>query len=233
MGEVTIDTKRRRRRAPVRLEVHKPTGRDDDWEEDIYAAPNEVRAAAETDEDARVTVSTGLRRPRVYLTAPYTVPKLDLRRYMGRWYEIARLPYFTQRRCIGDVYAEYRLGDDGMIYVTNRCLHRDGRIGEAKGLARVADARTNARLEISFRMLYGVHVFWDDYWVIGLGDDYDYALVGQPTRRRGWVLARQPNPSEPQVRQWLQEFADKGFPAAGFVRTVQGKGSIPELPPAA
>jgi apolipoprotein D and lipocalin family protein len=211
----------------------KTIGRSNDWDEDIYAAPGEVRAAAQTDEDARVTMATGLRRPRVYLTAPFTVQELDLRRYMGRWYEIARLPYFTQRRCVGDVYAEYRLGDDGMIYVTNRCLHQDGGIGEAKGLARVADARSNARLQISFRMLYGVHVFWDDYWVIGLGDDYDYALVGQPTRRRGWVLAREPNPSDSQVKQWLQEFADKGFPAASFVRTVQGMGSIPELPPAA
>jgi apolipoprotein D and lipocalin family protein len=162
-----------------------------------------------------------MRKPKVYLTAPPTVPWLDLARYMGRWYEIARLPYFTQRRCVEDVYAEYALRDDGMVYVCNRCTRRDGVVGEATGLARVVDRGSNARLEISFRTLYGVHVLWDDYWVIGLGAEYDYALVGQPTRRRGWVLSRDPRPAEASIRKWLAEFAEKGFPAAEFMRTVQ------------
>jgi apolipoprotein D and lipocalin family protein len=146
---------------------------------------------------------------------------MDLSRYMGRWYEIARLPYFTQRRCTQDVTADYVLGDDGMVHVTNRCAHAGGAVGMARGIARVTDPKSNTQLQISFRTLYGVHVLWDDYWVIGLGDDYEYALVGQPSRRRGWVLAREPRPAEAQIERWLDEFQAKGFPAPAFERTRQ------------
>ncbi|WP_200285636.1 lipocalin family protein [Rhabdochromatium marinum] len=184
---------------------------------DIYAAPPRLRDA----EGADVTVSTDLRKPKVYLTAPATVEYVDLQRFMGRWFEIARLPYFTERRCVSNVVADYRLGEDGMVHVINRCLHKGGRVGQAKGLARVLDHGRNARLQISFRMLYGVHVFWDDYWIIGLGADYDYALIGQPTKTRAWVLARDPGASDASLKRWLQEFADKGFPAQNFLRTRQ------------
>lgn len=190
-----------------------------DWAEEIYTAPPGSRQR--DDLDAQVTVSTRLRKPRVHLTAPSTVPFLDLQRYMGHWYEIARLPYFTQRRCTEDVQADYRLGEDGMVYVTNCCTHADGGIGTAKGIARVADRSSNSRFEISFRMLYGVHVLWDHYWVIGVGADYEYALVGQPSRRRGWVLARDPQPPETLIQEWLTEFSDKGFPSQSFERTRQ------------
>jgi len=188
--------------------------------EEIYTAPGGDRQGAE-DVDARVVLSTPMRKPKVHLMAPATAPSVDLPRYMGRWYEIARLPYFTERRCVKNVYAEYVLGDDGMVYVTNRCTHKEGGIGEAKGLARVVDRASNARLEISFRTLYGVHVLWDDYWIISVGADYDYALVGQPTRRRGWVLSRDPQPPQERVRAWLDEFAAQGFPAKQFIRTRQ------------
>jgi apolipoprotein D and lipocalin family protein len=200
---------RRRRRGTAEL---------DTWAEEIYSAPADQASSAG---EAQVIVSTRLRKPKVHLTAPATTPFVDLRRYMGRWYEIARLPYFTQRRCVKDVQADYVLGEDGMVYVTNRCTHQDGSIGTAKGVARVVDRGSNARLEISFRTLYGVHVLWDDYWIIGVGADYEYALVGQPTRKRGWVLCREPNPDEARIQRWLEEFAGKGFPAQEFLRTRQ------------
>ncbi|TVQ91227.1 MAG: hypothetical protein EA400_05230 [Chromatiaceae bacterium] len=192
------------------------------WAKEIYAAPPGQRETAGA--DARVTVSTRLRKPRVHLTAPATVPQLDLARFMGRWYEIARLPYFTQRRCARSIYADYVLGGDGLVYVTNCCVRHDGSHGVAQGIARVTDPPANTRLEISFRMLYGVHVFWDDFWVIGLGEAYDYALIGQATRRRGWVLAREPCPPEPAITGWLAEFTAKGFPGEAFVRTAQQGG---------
>ncbi|MGB5834300.1 MAG: lipocalin family protein [Thiohalocapsa sp.] len=192
----------------------------DTWAQEIYSAPPGARDGSDS-VDARVVVSTRIRKPKVHLMAPATVPWVELPRYMGRWYEIARLPYFTQRFCVKDVYAEYALGDDGMMYVINRCTRKGGRIGQAKALARVVDPASNSRFEISFRTLYGVHVLWDDYWVLGLGEDYDYALVGQPTRRRGWVLSREPCPPEAKVQQWLGEFAEKGFPAQDFIRTLQ------------
>lgn len=186
-------------------------------ERDIYAAPPRRHDA----DGAEVIVSTELRKPKVYLTAPTTVEQVDLSRFMGRWYEMARLPYFTERRCVDNVMADYRLGEDGLVHVINRCRYRDGRIGEARGVARVLDYGRNARMQISFRMLYGVYVFWDDYWIIGLGADYEYALVGQPTKTRAWVLARDPRANATQVETWLAEFGDKGFPVADFLRTPQ------------
>ncbi len=201
------------------------------WAEEIYSAPQDKRSG-DGESQAKVIVSTRLRKPRVHLMAPATAAYVDLRRYMGRWYEIARLPYFTQRRCVKDVQADYVLGDDGMVYVTNRCTHQDGNVGTAKGVARVVDRSGNARLEVSFRTLYGVHVLWDDYWIIGVGADYDYALVGQPTRKRGWVLARDPAPREHQIQRWLAEFAEQGFPVGEFLRTRQegGDGAALEGP---
>jgi apolipoprotein D and lipocalin family protein len=205
-GSGRRSTTRRRARDPVR-------------QRDIYTAPPQLRQSSGGD----VTVSTELRKPKVYLTAPATVEQVDLPRFMGRWYEIARLPYFTERRCMANVTADYRLGDDGMVHVSNRCLYQDGRIGQATGVARVIDYGCNARLQISFRMLYGVYVFWDDYWIIGLGADYDYALIGQPTKTRAWILAREAQVSDRQLAGWLGEFADKGFPADHFLRTPQDK----------
>ncbi len=206
-------------------------GGGDEWVEEIYSAPKDKSATGDRGE-AQVIVSTRLRKPKVHLMAPATAAHVDLRRYMGRWYEVARLPYFTQRRCVKDVQADYVLGDDGMVYVTNRCTHQDGHVGSAKGVARVVDRGSNARLEISFRTLYGVHVLWDDYWIIGVGADYDYALVGQPTRKRGWILSRDPRPDDAQVQRWLAEFADKGFPAKEFLRTRQegGEATAPAQP---
>jgi len=233
-GEARVTSTRLRRGRPLlrgtlerNAEQARRSVRDlSSWSKEIYTAPPGSRPAGEA-ADANVTVSTRLRKPRVHLTAPATALHIDLARYMGRWYEIARLPYFTQRHCTSDVYADYVLGDDGLVHVTNCCTRGDGQVGSAKGIARVADPGSNARFEISFRMLYGVYVFWDDYWIIGIGEEYEYALVGQPTRRRGWVLARQPNPPESDVERWLAEFAAKGFPAAGFVRTPQTGVSAP------
>ena len=199
--------------------------------QDIYAAPLNADASGDL-APADVTVSTLQRKPRVYLTAPPTVAHVDLPRFMGRWYEIARLPYFTQRRCVDTVYADYRLDTDGMIYVTNTCRHRDGKFSHAKGLARLITPADTARLQISFRMLYGVYVFWDDYWIIGWGEANDYALVGDPMRRRGWLLARQPRPAEVVIQTWLDEFRDKGFAINDFVRTPQLVDVMPN-PPAA
>ncbi|MBK5970878.1 lipocalin family protein [Thiorhodovibrio litoralis] len=219
-GQSNDDSPKRRRGVRRAARAGEPV-----QERDIFAAPKRQREA----DGAEVIVSAELRKPKVYLTAPATVEHVDLRSFMGRWYEMARLPYFTERRCTANVMADYRMSEDGVIHVDNRCRYKDGRIGQANGVARVLDAGRNARLQISFRMLYGVYVFWDDYWVIGLGANYDYALIGQPTKTRAWVLARDPHASDAQVDAWLKEFADKGFPAGNFLRTRQDDSQPEEI----
>jgi len=123
---------------------------------------------------------------------PATVAHVDLDRYTGLWYEISRIPNWFQRTCVDETTARYSLRADGRLDVINRCLTADGSADEARGVARVVDPKTNAKLEVSFVKLFGWHLFWGDYWIIGLDPDYRYAVIGHPTRRYGWVLARTP-----------------------------------------
>ena len=107
-----------------------------------------------------------------------TVPSVDLARYAGTWYEIASYPQRFQKGCTGTT-ATYTLRADGGVEVLNRCARDslNGRVTVARGRARVVDRSTNARLKVSF-----FWPFWGDYWIIDLGKDYEYAVVGPPSR---------------------------------------------------
>jgi apolipoprotein D and lipocalin family protein len=115
-----------------------------------------------------------------------TVPVVELSRYLGTWYEIASFPQSFQEGCHG-TSATYALRDDGTIDVLNRCRKGslDGEENVANGRARVVDPVTNAKLQVSF---FGP--FWGDYWVIDLGADYEFAVVGHPGRDYLWILSR-------------------------------------------
>ncbi|HBS35049.1 MAG TPA: lipocalin [Parvularcula sp.] len=116
-----------------------------------------------------------------------TVAAVDLERYLGTWYEIARYPNSFQKACEA-VTATYTMRTDGLIGVRNECGAIDGaRARVAEGRARVADAATNAKLKVSF---FGP--FWGDYWIVDLDEDYSRAIVGEPSGRYLWVLAREP-----------------------------------------
>ena len=125
---------------------------------------------------------------RLHLPSPTTVPHVDLNRYLGTWYEIAAFPQSFEKGCTGTT-ATYSLRADGQIDVLNRCRKGslDGDKNSAKGRARVVDQATNAKLEVSF-----FRPFWGDYWIIDLGADYEYAVVGDPSRDYLWILSRTP-----------------------------------------
>jgi apolipoprotein D and lipocalin family protein len=111
-------------------------------------------------------------------TSPLTaVDKVDLRRYAGKWYEIARYPNRFQRNCQSDTIAVYTLRGDGKVQVVNSCREKDGKVTIARGTAKVVDKKTNAKLKVTF-----FWPFYGDYWVIGLSPDYRYAIVGEPSR---------------------------------------------------
>ena len=122
------------------------------------------------------------------------VPTVDYERYAGKWYEIARLPNRFEQRCATDVTATYVPRTDGRIAVINRCLRADGRIQEANGIARRVDGQPTSVLQVRFApaLLSFLPFVWGDYQVIDLGPDYDYAVVGAPSRAYLWILARQP-----------------------------------------
>ena len=119
------------------------------------------------------------------------VERVDLDRYLGFWYEIAKIPNRFQKKCATDTGAYYSLRDDGKINVVNRCLDGEGKIVLASGIAKVEDEASGAKLKVSFVRVVGLSLFWGDYWIIGLADDYRYAVVGTPKRDYGWILARE------------------------------------------
>lgn len=162
---------------------------------------------------------------------PRTVPAVDLDRYAGRWYEIARFPNRFQAQCVADVTATYALRDDGRVDVVNRCRREDDGVEEARGVARVArDALadgSNARLEVRFapRWLSWLQRVWGDYWVIDLADDYSVALVGSPDREYLWVLSRTPRLDESAWQRLLTVATREGYAVDRLVRTEQDGGT--------
>jgi len=145
-----------------------------------------------------------------------SVAQVDLTRYAGKRYEIAAFPMFFQRRCIGDTTAEYRLRPDGDVEVVNRCRTETG-FDEAVGKASAVSGTGNAQLKVSF--------FWPfraDYWVIGLDDAYQWAVVGNPNRKYLWILSRSPQLSNDQLDKALQAAASQGFDLSRLKYTSHG-----------
>ncbi|WP_022824592.1 lipocalin family protein [Hymenobacter norwichensis] len=146
-----------------------------------------------------------------------TVPHVNLHKYSGLWYEVARLPIRYEKGC-QHVTAKYKLRPDGKVSVLNTCHQEgiDGPVETAKGVARALDS-TNAKLKVSF--------FWPfegDYWILDLDEsDYRYALVGTPSRENLWILSRTPH-LERTLRDMLVGKAHElGFPIEKLLFTPQ------------
>jgi apolipoprotein D and lipocalin family protein len=121
------------------------------------------------------------------------IPSLDLTRYMGRWYELARYPNRFQRLCSGPSTAQYSLQAGGTVEVVNRCPQADGRVDEAIGQARRLGPEGSATLQVRFApaWLSFVPMVWGNYWVVELDEAYQLAVVSEPRREFLWVLSRQ------------------------------------------
>lgn len=122
------------------------------------------------------------------------VADLDIDRYLGVWYEIAKYPNYFQRRCASDTRAIYRKRNDGLIGVTNRCRTLDGKVEQVQGVAR-PDATPPYRpsqLQVRFApsWLGWLPFVWGRYWVVLLDSDYRYAVVSEPKRKYLWILSR-------------------------------------------
>jgi apolipoprotein D and lipocalin family protein len=140
------------------------------------------------------------------------VSHVDLEKYLGKWYEIAHLPFRFEDDCT-DITATYSLSRDGNVSVLNECL-RDGKLKQAKGKAKVVDKNTGAKLKVTF--------FWPfsaDYWIIDLGKDYDYAVVGTPNRKYLWILSRTPQMDEKLFSQLIESVKSKGFDVNNLIKT--------------
>jgi apolipoprotein D and lipocalin family protein len=150
------------------------------------------------------------------------VPDVDLNRYMGTWYEIARLPNSFQEKCVSDVTATYRLLDDGDIEVVNRCRKENGEFSEATGRARKASQDgPKSKLEVRFapRWLSFLPFVWGDYWIIELAQDYSFVAIGGPDRKYLWILGRTPVMDEAVLQDVLARVKGQGYDLSGLLRT--------------
>lgn len=152
---------------------------------------------------------------------PIPVDSVDLGKYAGTWYEIARIPNSFQSKCAMNTTATYVLRKDGRIDVLNRCVGSDGKVNVAKGVAEVVDAKTTAKLKVSFVKILGINLFWGDYWVIGLDREYRYAVVGTPSRKYGWILSRTQTLSNEEREAIDNILIKQGYDPEDFVPTEQ------------
>ena len=152
---------------------------------------------------------------------PKTVNYVDLKKYVGLWYEIAKIPNSFQDHCVKGTTAKYVLKEDGEIAVLNSCIDEDGEVDDADGVARIVDKKSNAKLEVSFVSFLGWRPFWGDYWIIGLDENYQWAIVGTPNRKYGWILSRTPKLDETTMNKIFQILKDQGYNPKNFEMDTQ------------
>ena len=135
-----------------------------------------------------------------------TVAHVDLERYLGKWYEIARYDHSFERGC-SEVEAIYTKRDDGMIGVLNRCfIKENNKTKEAHGRAKVADEETNSKLKVTF-----FWPFYGNYWIVMLGSQYEYAVIGEPSRKYFWILSRTKELEHSTQEKILSQMASLGY----------------------
>ena len=145
------------------------------------------------------------------------VQNLEIERYLGKWYEIATIPQSFQKGCVG-VTANYSLRPDGDIDVLNTCFKNtlDGKYKEAHGKAWIVHRDEPAKLKVQF--------FWPfsgKYWIIELGQNYEYSVVGHPSRKYFWILSRTPQLDPKVLEGILKRAQEKGYDLAKIKMTLQ------------
>lgn len=149
-------------------------------------------------------------------TAPMpTVASVDVNRYVGSWYEIASIPNSFQSMCVADTQARYRRDGDA-IRVTNRCRKSDGSVAEVNGVAYAIEGSNSAKLRVSF-----FRPFYGNYWVLALDADYQWVLVGEPSRKFGWVLSRKPVLDDAALKRAVARAVELGYVPDAFRSTPQ------------
>ena len=152
------------------------------------------------------------------------VTAVDLGKYAGTWYEIAKYPNKFQKNCVGNITATYTLKGADKLEFLNKCLKKDGTVENAKADGKVEDKRTNAKLKVRFAPGFTSFLpfVWADYWVIDLADDYKYAVVATPDRDYFWILSREPEMKDALYQDILRRAEKQGFNPAKVVKTPQG-----------
>jgi apolipoprotein D and lipocalin family protein len=152
-----------------------------------------------------------------------TVTALDVPRYLGTWYEIAKFPNWFQKKCVSNTKAVYSARPDGNLRVLNSCKTASGETSEAEGLARQIGAKDSPKLEVRFapEWLSFLPLVWGDYWVIDLDPQYQVAAVSDPKREYLWVLSRTPQIDPKAYADLLQRLKQQQFDVQKLELTTQ------------
>lgn len=153
-----------------------------------------------------------------------TVDTVNLARYQGKWFEIARYPNRFQKKCAGNITATYIINPNGRIKVVNECRTIDGKAISATGEAKIVDRSTNAKLKVRFApaFLSFLPMVWGDYWVIDLDRGYQYAVIADPEREYFWILSRTQTIDDSAYEAILKRAESQGFERSKVIKTPQG-----------
>ena len=156
-----------------------------------------------------------------------TVASVDLSRYAGTWYEIARLPMWFQRHCV-DSKAIYSSRPDGLVGVHNECVTESGGVEQVEGVASVVDPKTNARLTVVFDNWFA-RLFGSsregNYWILDLDPEYRTAMVGTPDRRYLWILSRIPQLEDSTYQRLVEWARQLGYPVSDLIKARRAASS--------
>jgi apolipoprotein D and lipocalin family protein len=152
-----------------------------------------------------------------------TIPSLDVPRYLGTWYEIAKYPNWFQRKCVSNTKAVYSPRADGTLKVLNSCKTAEGEISEAEGTARQMGPKDSPKLEVRFApaWLSFIPLVWGDYWVVDLDPQYQVAVVSDPRREYLWILSRTPQLDKKVYEDTLQRIQAQQFDVRKLELTMQ------------
>jgi apolipoprotein D and lipocalin family protein len=157
-----------------------------------------------------------------------TVEYIDLERYVGKWYEVARLDQRFQRGCINST-AEYSIKKNKNIKVLNKCT-KIKKNGKKKNISSVGNAwvknkKTNAKLKVQFFLKrLRLNFLAGNYWILEVNEDaqdYEYVVIGEPKRKYFWILARQQKLDETLLNDIITRYTEKGFPLGKLI--INGK----------
>jgi apolipoprotein D and lipocalin family protein len=160
-----------------------------------------------------------------------TADSVDLQQYLGKWYEIAAIPQSFQKQCVGNTTAVYDTAADDLISVVNTCDTANGSPSIANGRAKVIDKNSNSKLKVTFVNFLGYKfLFGGDYWILAIGENYSYAIVGAPGRDYAWILSRTPYMANEKIIEANQVLLAQGFDTCKLISTIQTSGLQQKLP---
>ncbi len=161
------------------------------------------------------------------MDTPATATRVDLKRYTGRWFEIARLPMAFQKADEAAI-AEYGANADGTVSVHNIALRPDGTQHDIRGYARVLNPPINTKLAVRFSTWFGPFIpvpKAGNYWVFHVDEHYQEAIVGTPDRKYLWLLARTPAISQQKYATLLAKAERLGFDVSRLIKTARAGSS--------